>query len=398
MISRLPQPTAFPPPPEGRSGWPWTTTEVATTDAGTLWPRITIVTPSFNQGAFIEETIRSILLQGYPNLEYIIIDGGSTDCTMEVVGKYSAWITHAVSEPDRGQSHAINKGLILATGEWFNWINSDDFLAPGALFALAEAAIAIPGRVVVSGVTANLREDTVFSRYAAHVAPVWPDALFSLRVNQPGSLLHLPSVQAAGGVAEDLRLVMDLDLWLRLLRMHGPEALGAIDNEVATYRYHHDSKTCSADDVFALEEFGVLIDLAASVEGLEVPHSLASLRARSPAARRRFVGSLPVNTAAAERAWLRRLVVDDSLLFRAVRQTASEKTDAFSTFEQLLNEITPALRRHYPRGQTSRILAQACLCAMQLHGQVIPLTALRVFSAVPSWTSAKALARLLLRR
>jgi glycosyltransferase involved in cell wall biosynthesis len=86
------------------------------------------VTPSLNQACFIEETIRSVLLQGYPNLEYIIIDGGSTDNSMEIVGKYKQWLSYWVSEPDNGQSNAINKGFARSSGEILYWINSDDLL------------------------------------------------------------------------------------------------------------------------------------------------------------------------------------------------------------------------------------------------------------------------------
>jgi glycosyltransferase involved in cell wall biosynthesis len=101
-------------------------------------PKITIVTPSFNQGAFIEETIRSILLQNYPNLEYIIIDGGSTDNTIEIIKKYEPWIAYWISEKDHGQAEAINKGIAKSTGLLFNWINSDDRLPENALFKVAK--------------------------------------------------------------------------------------------------------------------------------------------------------------------------------------------------------------------------------------------------------------------
>jgi len=242
----------LPLPPAARQGWPWTkATSLPATAESRTWPRITLVTPSFNQAAYLEETIRSVLLQGYPNLQYLVIDGGSTDGSVDIIGKYAPWLDHWVSEPDRGQSHALQKGISRANGEWFNWINSDDFLAPGALFALA-AAMESPGAVAVSGTTANLQGRAVFSRYASSLLPDWPGCLFALRVNQPGSLLHLPAVRQAGGIREDLNLVMDLDLWLRLLRRHGPAAFRQIDREVATYRYHESSKTCAGPDVFAL--------------------------------------------------------------------------------------------------------------------------------------------------
>jgi glycosyltransferase involved in cell wall biosynthesis len=126
----------LPPPPPGKSGWPWT--EISTTLAppvvnGASQPKITIVTPSYNQGKYIEETIRSVLLQQYPNLEYIIMDGGSSDESVEIIKKYSKWISYWKSEPDKGQSDAINKGMKIGTGSIAGWINSDDMLCKDAL-------------------------------------------------------------------------------------------------------------------------------------------------------------------------------------------------------------------------------------------------------------------------
>lgn len=126
----------LPSPPRGKEGWPWTKeTKRARVELphGRPWPLISVVTPSYNQGQFIEETIRSVLLQGYPNLEYIIIDGGSTDNTLEVLESYRPWLTYSVSEPDGGQAHGINKGLDRATGRIAAYLNSDDVYMPGAL-------------------------------------------------------------------------------------------------------------------------------------------------------------------------------------------------------------------------------------------------------------------------
>ncbi|HZQ05087.1 MAG TPA: glycosyltransferase family 2 protein [Anaerolineae bacterium] len=129
----------FPPPPPGKRGFPW---ELPLSfpmlpEAHDL-PRISIVTPSFQQGDFLEETIRSVLLQGYPNLEYFVIDGGSTDGSVAILEKYAPWLTGWVSEPDRGQAHAINKGLARATGQVAAYLNSDDTYLPGTLLYVGQ--------------------------------------------------------------------------------------------------------------------------------------------------------------------------------------------------------------------------------------------------------------------
>lgn len=111
-----------------KSGWPWTEESDPSfyNIKNKAYPKISIVTPSYNQGHYLEETLRSILLQNYPNLELIIIDGGSTDNTIEIIKKYEPWISYWVSEKDRGQSHALNKGFERVSGNWVGWQNSDD--------------------------------------------------------------------------------------------------------------------------------------------------------------------------------------------------------------------------------------------------------------------------------
>jgi glycosyltransferase involved in cell wall biosynthesis len=141
----IPRISDLPDPPPGRTGWPWTEAPdpvPATGPESTDWPPITVVTPSYNQAEFLEETLRSVLLQGYPDLEHIVIDGGSTDGSVEILERYDPWLAHWVSEPDEGQSHAINKGMARAGGDVLAWLNSDDTYFPGTLEAAGRALAA----------------------------------------------------------------------------------------------------------------------------------------------------------------------------------------------------------------------------------------------------------------
>ena len=151
---RCPTLNELPPPLPGRTGWPWTEECPQLPDTmpdASLWPRVSIVTPSYNQGQFVEETIRSVLLQGYPHLEYMVVDGGSIDQSVQIIRKYEPWLAFWVSEKDNGQSHAINKGWRRAQGDIIAYLNSDDRLEVGALRCVAEMFVAQPGLAVVYG-------------------------------------------------------------------------------------------------------------------------------------------------------------------------------------------------------------------------------------------------------
>ncbi len=238
----------LPPPPPGRAGWPWTAGSDPTPDAmpdGSPWPRLSIVTPSYNQAQFIEETIRSVLLQGYPNLEYIIIDGGSTDGSVEIIRKYEPWLTYWVSEKDRGQSHAINKGFERATGEVLAWLNSDDVYCEGAVMhavcALADSKASVVNgrcRQIDQRTGAEYELDAARLDFDALVARCWVGDLIP---HQPSTFFTRQAYSAVGGfVDETLSYAMDLDLWLRLAKQHRFQPL---DRVLSVYHVHAESKT-----------------------------------------------------------------------------------------------------------------------------------------------------------
>ena len=184
------------------------------------YPKFSIVTPSYNQGDFIEKTIDSVLSQGYPNLEFIIIDGGSKDKTVEVIKKYEKYLTYWVSEPDRGQSHAINKGMEVATGDYLTWLNSDDWYLPGSVMHMCELFMATQdaGMVVGTGDIVDGQGRVVF-----HVPAPKEITLQSLynwmrggNFMQPSSAFSRQAWNAVGPIDENVHIAMDLDLWLKM--------------------------------------------------------------------------------------------------------------------------------------------------------------------------------------
>jgi len=219
---RYPTLRELPAPAKHKTGWPWTEESERLPDTmsdGSPWPKISIVTPSYNQGQFIEETIRSVLLQGYPNLEYIIIDGGSTDNSVEVIKKYSHWLTYWVSEADRGQSHAINKGFSKATGKIYAWLNSDDFLLPGALGNVATAYRDDPSAVAWAGICywvdpngRILKTITPRGMERDSIADWWIRGVFG----QSSCFFAAWTWMDVNRLDESLHYSMDLDLWVRI--------------------------------------------------------------------------------------------------------------------------------------------------------------------------------------
>lgn len=209
------------------------------------FPKLSIVTPSFNQGQFLEETIRSVFDQRYPNLEYIIIDGGSTDDSVDVIRRYEDRLAYWVSEKDRGQVHAINKGLEKATGDIFAFINSDDVYLPGAFNAALNYFRAHPECEWLCGDTVMFGEGHATELVQAVVPESVAQSLsWAYRAPQPGMFWKRGLL--AEGFHERWQYDFDHELYVRLLLAgHKCEHLPV---PVAAYRLHATSKTVAEGD------------------------------------------------------------------------------------------------------------------------------------------------------
>jgi glycosyltransferase involved in cell wall biosynthesis len=215
-------------------------------------PRLSVVIPSYNQGDFIERTIKSIVDQNYPNLDLILMDGGSTDDTMAIVERYREHFTHIESGPDGGQSAAIVKGFGLATGKYISWLNSDDTYAPGALDAMGELLAARPDVAFAYGHTDIIDAD---DRVIAHKKSV----RFSLGVMKY-AFLTVPQMSAfwskalydeVGGIDTSLRFCMDYDLFVRMASRSAPVL---INKHIGNFRVHGLSKTSNLETVRQAED------------------------------------------------------------------------------------------------------------------------------------------------
>lgn len=229
-------------------------------NANINYPKITIVTPSFNQADFLEETILSIINQNYPNLEYIIIDGGSTDNSVEIIKKYENHINYWVSEKDFGQSHAINKGFARATGEVLNWINSDDLLCENALFEIGKAYLDRKNdNIVIIGYGYDIDEKsnkTVERRVSYDSSN--PNSLLNIKGNpiQQSVFYSKKLFFEAGGINPILRYPMDLEMYFKF-GLIKPETV-IVEKYLACFRKHTNSKTISQDYKMLLEKINLI--------------------------------------------------------------------------------------------------------------------------------------------
>jgi len=206
-----------------------------------MLPKISVITPTYNQAEFIEETLLSIEAQAYPNLEHIVVDALSTDATPEILARYADRLPMRVlREADRGQSDGINKGMRLATGEIVCWLNSDDRFRPDALRKVGETFAANPSAGVVFGRGAKVARDG----REIYTVPFRPfnrrHLRTAYRVVQPAMFFRRDLYLEIGGLDEDLHYAMDWDL---LIRLAAKCEVIAIDETLAEIRYYDDTKT-----------------------------------------------------------------------------------------------------------------------------------------------------------
>jgi hypothetical protein len=256
-INMQPQLQKLPNPNTDKIGFPWTeeTRQVSQLGIdGNSYPKITIITPSYNQGQYLEETIRSVLLQNYPNLEYIIMDGGSSDNSVEIIQKYSNYITHWVSEPDRGQTHALNKGIALATGDILAYLNSDDYYQPGTLFKVAEYFLKFPKVDLLHGCChyvneqgEKMGEQLGNIQSFAEILDLWGVWWQQRQFVQPEVFWSKEITNRIGEFREDLHYVMDYEYWCRILKAGG--VIGRLESELSCFRLTATQKSNQSDEV-----------------------------------------------------------------------------------------------------------------------------------------------------
>jgi len=223
------------------------------TTGATGQDRISIVIPTLNQGATIEDTLLSIICQDYKNYEIIVMDGGSTDNTHDILNRYRRWITKVVSGPDKGQANAINKGFNFATGYIYAWINSDDFYLPGAFTKIVGCFRSDPAVKFVVGAGDVVSKDQKFLK---HIPAHQLDTRALLNWSNDSWVMQQSCFWAAalwkdsGGVDESLSLLFDYDLWFKFSKLCSTTV---IQDKLAVMRFYPEIKTVRQRDKTSME-------------------------------------------------------------------------------------------------------------------------------------------------
>ncbi|MDK3157457.1 glycosyltransferase family 2 protein [Kamptonema cortianum] len=262
----------LPPPSSEKQGWPWTEESSPIPDRmpdGLEWPRISIITPSYNQGQFIEETIRSILLQGYPNLEYILIDGGSTDNTIEILKRYEPYFSYWVSEPDAGQSDAINKGFHKTTGELIAWQNSDDYYAPDVFIKIALATRENLDADVFYGAANVIDSQYKLIQYLEVTELNVESILPWFHIVNQSCFFKRKNFQLENFVSSNFSHFMDYELFWRLLLEQ--KQFQFIPGVNSYFRIHQTSKGSTQDYRLVAKELAIIYKMAYEASEVLLP-------------------------------------------------------------------------------------------------------------------------------
>ena len=210
------------------------------------YPKISIVTPSYNQGEYLEETILSVINQNYPNLEYVIIDGGSTDNSVEIIKKYQKHLKYWVSEKDNGQSNAINKGFKKLTGDVFNWLNSDDYLEEGALFKIGEEFKKDKKLDVLAFNFYQVDENSIIlnvHKGTQLLNPIEKSIGYVRPLIQPATFFKMEKIRKVFPIKESLHYSMDFEMWTRFIINFPNFSFKNLDEPIVNFRTHPTSKT-----------------------------------------------------------------------------------------------------------------------------------------------------------
>ncbi|WP_009634496.1 glycosyltransferase family 2 protein [Synechocystis sp. PCC 7509] len=226
----------LPAPPPRKSGWPWT--EQSRPPLVSKMPPISIITPSYNQGEFIEATIRSVLLQGYSNLDYIVIDGGSTDNSVEIIKKYQPYLSYWVSEKDGGQSDAINKGINKSTGEIIGWINSDDVYTKNSFSKVINGFSRNSDCILVHGDRILIDRDDNVTGWG--FLPAFDPTKAGFNVCSETAFWRRSAMEQVGLLDKDLKFAVDLEFFCRLYKVG---KFIKLNEYLGYFRCHADSKS-----------------------------------------------------------------------------------------------------------------------------------------------------------
>jgi glycosyltransferase involved in cell wall biosynthesis len=242
---------------------------------------VSIITPSFNQAAYLEQTINSVLSQDYPRIEYIVVDGGSTDGSVDVIKKYADKLAWWVSEKDRGQADAINKGFARATGDIVAWLNSDDYYLAGTISAAVKVFEERPDVVLVYGNMLAVDEHGKTFNTLIYKQLTLEDLLCFQIIGQPAVFMRRSVLQSAGGLDFNFHFMLDHHLWIRIAQRG---QILHVDQTWAAARYHPEAKNVAKAAEFGRDAFRIL-DFAIQDESLAPVLAKVSRRARASAHR-----------------------------------------------------------------------------------------------------------------